>query len=276
MADNTNEQLGSSRTIQAENPSNLITPANNTQAITPTQETETMEVHKHPHHVMHKKKWNEYLLEFFMLFLAVFLGFVAENLREHFSNKETEKRNIESYVKTLQKDSTEIFLSVKGFQHNSDLINSLGNIPGNFSDTAFQRPFFKYALQLTTTHYFVPDETVFQQMQSSGSLRFIHKQNILDSILNYQAQNQRLELQKAYVDSWFRPSIEYLAHITDFRNAVKNQPLKIITADQPVLDYINYKLAESVATRRYIEMLQKQMDNLRRLIPFLKQEYNIE
>src|SRR5690242_1494579 len=44
---------------------------------------ENMEVHKHPHHSMHKKKWSEYLLEFFMLFLAVFLGFVAENIREH-------------------------------------------------------------------------------------------------------------------------------------------------------------------------------------------------
>jgi len=40
-----------------------------------------MEVHKHPHHVMHKKKWGEYLLEFLMLFLAVFLGFVAKSLR---------------------------------------------------------------------------------------------------------------------------------------------------------------------------------------------------
>jgi len=41
----------------------------------PNQETENMEVHKHPHHVMHKKKWGEYVLEFLMLFLAVFLGF---------------------------------------------------------------------------------------------------------------------------------------------------------------------------------------------------------
>ena len=40
-----------------------------------------MEVH-HPHHPTHKKKWKEYLLEFFMLFLAVSLGFVAENIRE--------------------------------------------------------------------------------------------------------------------------------------------------------------------------------------------------
>ncbi len=28
---------------------------------------ENMEVHKHPHHVTHKKKWGEYLLEFYMI-----------------------------------------------------------------------------------------------------------------------------------------------------------------------------------------------------------------
>ena len=42
-------------------------------------ETKNMEVHKHPHHLTHKKKWTEYLLEFFMLFFAVFLGFVGRH-----------------------------------------------------------------------------------------------------------------------------------------------------------------------------------------------------
>ena len=40
-----------------------------------------MEVH-HPHHPSHKKKWTEYILEFLMLFLAVSMGFIAENIRE--------------------------------------------------------------------------------------------------------------------------------------------------------------------------------------------------
>ena len=41
-----------------------------------------MEVH-HPHHPTHKKKWSEYIIEFVMLFAAVTLGFLAENIREH-------------------------------------------------------------------------------------------------------------------------------------------------------------------------------------------------
>ena len=37
-----------------------------------------MEVHHHGH--TERKKWTHYLWEFLMLFLAVFAGFLAENL----------------------------------------------------------------------------------------------------------------------------------------------------------------------------------------------------
>ena len=57
------EPLDKPITLQSENP---------LPDINSKQETENMEVHKHAHHVMHKKKWTEYFLEFFMLFLAVF------------------------------------------------------------------------------------------------------------------------------------------------------------------------------------------------------------
>ena len=44
-----------------------------------------MEVHAHTHtpDSHREKKWTHYLWEFLMLFLAVFCGFLAENLREN-------------------------------------------------------------------------------------------------------------------------------------------------------------------------------------------------
>src|SRR5207253_2470730 len=80
------------------------------------QPSTKMEIHKHPHHVTHKKKWPEYLLEFFMLFLAVFLGFVAENVRENRVNLEIEKHNIESFISNLKKDSINILWAIKNCQ----------------------------------------------------------------------------------------------------------------------------------------------------------------
>src|SRR5207342_229142 len=86
-------------------------PARDTETITQNQEPEIMEVHKHPHHVSHKKKWGEYLLEFLMLFLAVFLGFIAENQREHIVEHQREKKFARRLLSDLRQDS--IFFEIR-------------------------------------------------------------------------------------------------------------------------------------------------------------------
>src|SRR5262245_40925991 len=68
-------------------------------------QTANMEVHKHPHDVMHKKNWVEYFLEFLMLFLAVFLGFLAENQREHIVDRRREKELMTEFVNDLKLDT---------------------------------------------------------------------------------------------------------------------------------------------------------------------------
>src|SRR4029079_7010683 len=72
-----------------------------------------MEVHSHSHHLTHKKKWTEYFLEFLMLFLAVFLGFLAENFREHQVEKERAKQYIFSFCEDLKKDTARINVLIK-------------------------------------------------------------------------------------------------------------------------------------------------------------------
>src|ERR1044071_4979903 len=62
-----------------------------------------MEVHAHSH--TERKKWTHYLWEFFMLFLAVTLGFFVENQREHYVEHQHEKQFIVSIVKELQADT---------------------------------------------------------------------------------------------------------------------------------------------------------------------------
>ena len=66
-----------------------------------------MEVH-HPHHPTHKKKWSEYIIEFVMLFAAVTLGFLAENVREHQIIIERKNQNLEAMILDLKRDSIQI------------------------------------------------------------------------------------------------------------------------------------------------------------------------
>src|SRR6202030_3863953 len=101
MADNLDEEtLDNPGNSRSKSFSDKIVSVKETDSGISNQETENMEVHKHPHHVTHKKKWGEYLLEFIMLFLAVFLGFIAENVREHLS----EKNKAYSLAKSLEND----------------------------------------------------------------------------------------------------------------------------------------------------------------------------
>ena len=136
-------------------------------------QTDSMEVHKHPHHVMHKKKWNEYLLEFFMLFLAVFLGFVAENLREYFVEHKCAKLFAFSMIDDLASDTVQLkdYANYMNYAAtNLDTLmqllsaNKLGEIPSG--------KLYWYGLWGGAHRTFVPNDATFQQMKSSGSLQF--------------------------------------------------------------------------------------------------------
>ena len=83
-----------------------------------------MEVH-HPHHPTHKKDLKEYFLEFFMLFLAITLGFFAENIREHYIEKQREIKYIQNIHQDLQKDIKEVDVTVIMINEKQLLADSL-------------------------------------------------------------------------------------------------------------------------------------------------------
>lgn len=69
-----------------------------------------MEVHHHTHK---PKNWKEYVTEFIMLFAAVTLGFLAENLREHQVINHRIEQNKVAILKDLLADSTNIDRVIK-------------------------------------------------------------------------------------------------------------------------------------------------------------------
>ena len=146
-------------------------------------QTEAMEVHKHPHHVTHKKKWPEYLLEFFMLFLAVFLGFVAENIREGVVENHREKQFMQSLIKDLQLDTAYVNLSLSAISKRDLSLDSTLNY---FVDhpNAVKVPVstVRQMRRSTWDQVFLEHAGTIDQLNYSGGLRLIHKRNLVDSI----------------------------------------------------------------------------------------------
>ena len=256
-------------------------------------QTENMEVHKHPHHVTHKKKWGEYLLEFFMLFLAVFLGFVAENIRENISNREIEKKNIESFVKNLHEDSLDLVQSIEVNEKRYQYLDSLIYVKNsNVANDAFQKQFIYYMLKLGYLDYFISNQSTFEQMQSSGTLRLISHPNALDSILKYETNYKQIRHQEDICSTWWNKSIEQVSAIIDLTSLAQLPGNKLwyitqfdlagiqlpkISKDMPALQpYYNWRVNERISLGYYIQDLQGQLSYARILIPFLKKEYHLK
>ncbi|HUQ66904.1 MAG TPA: hypothetical protein VM101_12155 [Flavitalea sp.] len=142
-------------------------------------ESPVMEVHKHPHHVTHKKNWKEYLLEFFMIFLAVFLGFVAENVREHIVEKDRARQYAKSLISDLKNDTAMISDHIQQITTNIMRIDSLSayaygkkiNQIVNF-EIAYKSGFWFY-------NPYTWSRATLDQIKSSGSLRYFDNDSIV-------------------------------------------------------------------------------------------------
>lgn len=186
MADNTDEEhLDNPIINQSENPPYEIIPAADTETINPNQETENMEVHHHPDLHHKPKKWKEYFLEFLMIFLAVTMGFIAENIREHFVLKKHEKEYMVSLVRDLNNDIaglTRSEASVTRYVHGADSIFSLFKT-ADFKNTSGAIYYFGRTIALR--NLWRSNDGTIQQLNYSGGLRLIENKNVIDSIQDY-------------------------------------------------------------------------------------------
>ncbi len=186
MADKINEDpLDNPIIPQSENLQDEIISAAETGTITPNQETENMEVHKHPHHVTHKKKWGEYLLEFIMLFLAVFLGFVAENIREHVVENDRAKEFAISLVQDLQNDTTSINVQVKTGKIYIAITDSILNLSNSRLEGRNAAKFSFYTRFMYWTSPLSWNRVTFEQIKNSGSLRYFKNYQLLEKLTKY-------------------------------------------------------------------------------------------
>ena len=148
------------------------------------QDTEIMEVHKHPHHVTHKKKWGEYLSEFMMLFLAVFCGFMSENQRESMAEHQREKQFAHQLLADIRTDSAtysnfSIRLNKMSIKYRSFIkLMALSKPQTDLIIITNALPlYWSYSVNATTATY--------SQMKASGSLRSIRNQSLIDTMQKY-------------------------------------------------------------------------------------------
>lgn len=204
-------------------------------------ETENMEVHKHPHHVAHKKKWTEYLLEFLMLFLAVFLGFIAENIREHYIEHQRAKQYAANLVSDLADDTTDLKRANERYLYSVNNIDTFLTLVRNTEfDNIQTGKLYWYGLWSGYNRSFVRNDATFQQMKNSGSLRYINNKTISKKMGQYDALVRKIENQNTEDLPFQLKTRELRSQIFDFRYNDKANRLVLDSSDLK-----NYALVDS-------------------------------
>jgi hypothetical protein len=142
-----------------------------------------MEVHHHPN--VEKKNFKEYFLEFVMIFLAVTIGFFAENIREHKVEEERAKEFATLMIEDLKKDTSffrtgsEKFLMIEKHQD-----SVLALLHSGF-EKASQYDVIKHWINGVWALNFSPHQATYEQMKNSGALRYIKNIRLINSMQQY-------------------------------------------------------------------------------------------
>ncbi|MEO7292576.1 MAG: hypothetical protein ABIW34_05710 [Ginsengibacter sp.] len=282
---------GRSENLEVKENSIIPEPDPQLQTTSPTLQTENMEAH-HPHHVTHKKKWTEYLLEFFMLFFAVFLGFIAENIREHIVENNREKQFMQSMVEDLEKDafmmeneSKKVMLQYAGLDSLTKIIYE-----GNLDRLQVRRMYqlqrkFLYPLNLKLIN------RTELQLTNSGGMRLIRNRQVTDSIIHYWSTTELLYETKESINlhrgkakdmSFTLFNNKYYKHTKDFSldsslNPFMGDP-ELMTKSFAVLTEFANRVSHMTDLLKYNykeRSVDKQAENARNLIRLIKKEYHL-
>lgn len=142
-----------------------------------------MKVH-HKHHV--PKNWKEYITEFFMLFAAVSIGFLAENIREHQIEQNRASEFIDMFKIEIGKNEHLIDSVIK---QDMPLLNYYDSLMYALRDKKNKIALYDISKNLSLWIYrFANDKRIFDQMKNSGSLRYIKNTALIDQITEYEME----------------------------------------------------------------------------------------
>jgi hypothetical protein len=256
-----------------------------------SSKTEAMEVHSHGH-VHEQKKWKEYVFQFFMLFLAVFCGFLAEYQLEQTIERHREKEYIISMIEDAKADTAAIQYALKQNKRRIAGLDSLVTTCYTFEPTDSTA---KQLYYLNRRYVYAPDvvalsERTMSQLKNAGGMRLIRSRASADTIMLYDQQGKKLvNQQKWYEDqlndvrgisSQVFNGMYYAIDIETGRMKVPpqmNKEMRLLTNDKNTIIQLGNGMQRMEGIIHYYNvLLQETNKKAISVIETLKQQYDIE
>jgi hypothetical protein len=210
-----------------------------------------MEVHHHPH--VERKRFKEYFLEFTMIFLAVTLGFFAENIRETLSEKQNAKEYAKLLVNDLSSDIGELNRTdhvlkriIESGDSLSVLIRSgdIKKIPGG--------KLYYYEYWSGWQWRVTPRDATLKQLVSSGAMRYLGNAAFIKKILDYEE------------------TLKIIALLEDNISAEKAENSSLV---QKVFDGFYFRKVQMIKTAARDSSMEESQEDAARLDTFVNTNY---
>jgi hypothetical protein len=237
--------------------------------------------------ILYKKKWGGYLLEFLLLFLAVFLGFVAENIRENKIDKETERVYMQNMLYDLQADTT---IYSDYFSRTEVIYDLVDTIVVEIKKPALERNISRlvYSARILTAKWkqITLVTRTYEEMKSSGHLRLIQNKEISGKVSSYYNSLAELDTYNNVGIIWSNNYAQAMAKLFDgaaLLEIIKKKKKIDLTAEAVISEdkiainelltsagyfYGAISLSNNVATNR--------RKDAQKLIELIKTEYHLE
>ena len=222
-----------------------------------------------------------------MLFLAVFCGFLAENIRERSVERHREKQFIQSYIEDLKTDTATIWRVLIFRKQKEERMDSLMMLLGNSQIKGHENELYFFGRTLIRTSNFNPDDRTITQLKNSGSLRLIRNEEAADSMMSYQKlvetilgnqEDDRIERRNAdpLLSRMFNAFVfDKMVTIDGIHRPEGNPPLRSYDQDfqQDLAYYIHQIKGSNFIIQSRLKILYKKATDL---IELLQKEYHLK
>ena len=249
-----------------------------------------MEVHAHSHTA--RKKWTHYFWEFFMLFLAVSLGFFVENQREHYIEHKREVEYIRSMIEDLKEDMASFNQLIQTNSiANKEIDTLIALLKGNERDGFAKKIYYMARTIPLSDADLVLQNKTFEQLKGSGGLRLIRNTQTQNKIGAYYQNNKFIETGFAPMQFQNRRDL-FLAFEELFDAAIMQEIMrsprqmpanvpdsqfKLLSNDQKVINRFCTRYHIIYSTKKVTLMMAGSLNNAAtELKKYLENEYHLK
>lgn len=241
------------------------------------QPSNEMEVHHHPN--VEKKNLKEYLLEGLMIFLAVTMGYFAENVREHLGETKKETEYIKGLIEDFENDTSRINTTI---MYNEGSLNNdtsfIRLLYGSKTDTVNLKSIYaRYPATGSFDPEFI-DSRTFDLLKNTGDLKLIKNKIILNKVSNYYRLTALEKIFSNEIQTMLVNTYNFSNKCFDFYAAEKlrDKQLKLITSDDDTIkEYSNYLYQLTKNLMEYKKHLLNVKKEATALIEITKKEYHL-